>query len=243
MKYNIIITAGGTSEKIDNVRKITNSSSGKLGQIIAMKLIELHEDDIDTIYYVCSKNSYKPVHKKVKIVEITDTEHLKNSIVELLTKTKIDYFIHSMAVSDYKVQYVTTVEKMSDTIKHNLDKDINEIINNHENNLVENKISSNENNLIIKLTKTPKIISLIKNLSPKTYLVGFKLLDNVSKNVLLETAVKLKEKNKCDIVVANDLNTIRKGTHEAFIIKSKNDYITAMGKDDIAYKLIGEIMR
>ena len=26
-----IVTAGGTSEKIDNVRKITNSSSGRLG--------------------------------------------------------------------------------------------------------------------------------------------------------------------------------------------------------------------
>ena len=31
----IVITAGGTGEKIDNVRKITNSSSGKLGMTIA----------------------------------------------------------------------------------------------------------------------------------------------------------------------------------------------------------------
>ena len=30
----VIITAGGTSERIDNVRKITNSSSGKLGVAI-----------------------------------------------------------------------------------------------------------------------------------------------------------------------------------------------------------------
>ena len=31
----VVITAGGTSEKIDNVRKITNSSTGKLGLCIA----------------------------------------------------------------------------------------------------------------------------------------------------------------------------------------------------------------
>ena len=31
----IVITSGGTSERIDNVRKITNSSSGKLGMVIA----------------------------------------------------------------------------------------------------------------------------------------------------------------------------------------------------------------
>ena len=37
--YKVIITAGGTSEKIDNVRKITNSSSGKLGSVIASRLL------------------------------------------------------------------------------------------------------------------------------------------------------------------------------------------------------------
>ena len=58
---NIIITAGGTSEKIDNVRKITNSGSGKLGFIIANKLIDLYNEKINTIYYVCSKSSLIPL--------------------------------------------------------------------------------------------------------------------------------------------------------------------------------------
>ena len=35
----IVITAGGTSEKIDQVRKITNSSTGKLGMTIANHLL------------------------------------------------------------------------------------------------------------------------------------------------------------------------------------------------------------
>ena len=34
-KLKIVITAGGTSEAIDQVRKITNSASGKLGMTIA----------------------------------------------------------------------------------------------------------------------------------------------------------------------------------------------------------------
>ena len=51
----IIITSGGTSERIDNVRKITNSSSGKLGMTIANHLLEGNNDIM--IYYVCSKNS------------------------------------------------------------------------------------------------------------------------------------------------------------------------------------------
>ena len=63
----IVITSGGTSEKIDNVRKITNSSSGKLGMTIANYLLKTN-DDI-TIYYVCSKTSLRPLNERVDIIE------------------------------------------------------------------------------------------------------------------------------------------------------------------------------
>ena len=240
MKCNIIITAGGTSEKIDNVRKITNSSSGKLGQIIANKLIEKYEDKINKIYYLCSKNSYKPKNSKIEIVEIQSTLDLESAIKNLLINNKINYFIHSMAVSDYMVDYVTTAKDLAENINHNKDA-LNALLT--PNNVLNcNKISSNEENLIIKLKKTPKIISIIKNLSPKTYLVGFKLLDGVKEDFLIDTAIKLKEKNNCNLVVANDLQTIRQGLHKAFIIKSKDNYITAFGKEDIAKKLIEQML-
>ena len=106
----IIITSGGTSERIDNVRKITNSSSGKLGMTIANHLLEGNNDIM--IYYVCSKNSLRPTDKRVQVVEIDGTMDLKNTIEGLLTMEHIDYFIHSMAVSDYMADYVTTIERM-----------------------------------------------------------------------------------------------------------------------------------
>ena len=171
----IVITAGGTSEKIDNVRKITNSSSGKLGMTIANHLLE-EKDNL--IYYVCSKNSLRPRDERVKIIEIDGTIDLKNKIESLLLTEKIDDFVHSMAVSDYMTNYVTTIERVKESIKNtnNIDNAFSniEIING-------NKISSHEDNLVIVLKPTPKIISLIKDLSPSTYLVGFKLLDGVSK--------------------------------------------------------------
>jgi phosphopantothenate-cysteine ligase len=241
MRYKIIITAGGTSEKVDNVRKITNSSSGKLGCTITNKLIELHKEKIDKIYYICSKNSIKPNHEKIEIVEIIDTKELEMAVRNLLTNNKINYFIHSMAVSDYTVDYVTTAESLALNINNNPNTNVLNLICNNKDNLTDSKISSNQENLIIKLKKTPKIISLIKDISPNTYLVGFKLLDNVSEENLIDTAVKLKDKNNCNLVVANDLENIRKGNHKAFIIKTSDDYIIASGKEDIAEKLIGEM--
>lgn len=229
----IVITAGGTSEKIDNVRKITNSSSGKLGVTLANHL--LNENEELMIYYVCSKNSLRPTDERVKIIEIDGTIDLKKEIESLLLNEKIDYFIHSMAVSDYMTDYVTTIERIKKSVKNtnNVDEAFSniDIIN-------ESKISSYEDNLVIVLKPTPKIISIIKNLSPSTYLVGFKLLDGVSKEKLVEVAKKLRDKNKCDLVVANDLSTIRNGEHIAYIINKDNEIEESHGKDDIAKKLV-----
>lgn len=232
----IIITAGGTSEKIDNVRKITNSSSGKLGMTIANHLLKENDDLI--IYYVCSRNSLRPLDKRIKVIEIDDTISLKNKIENLLLNEKIDYFIHSMAVSDYMTDYVTTIERIKASIKNtsNLEEAFSniKIING-------NKISSYEDNLVIVLKQTPKIISIIKDLSPQTYLVGFKLLDGVSKEELISVAKKLRDKNNCDLVVANDLATIRNGEHIAYIIDKNNEIEESHGKDDIAKKLVRRI--
>ena len=148
-----------------------------------------------------------------------------------------------MAVSDYTVDYVTTAESLALSINNNSNKNVIDLICYHNDNLTDSKISSNKDNLIIKLKKTPKIISIIKDISPRIYLVGFKLLDNVSEENLINTAVKLKDKNKCDLVVANDLENIRNGNHKAFIIKTSNDYIIASGKEDIAKKLVGEMFK
>lgn len=229
----IVITAGGTSEKIDNVRKITNSSSGKLGMTIANHLLKENEDLM--IYYICSKNSLRPIDERVKIIEIDGTIDLKSKIEHLLLNEKIDYFIHSMAVSDYMTDYVTTIERIKQSVKNtnNIDEAFSniEIING-------TKISSYEDILVIVLKPTPKIISIIKDLSPSTYLVGFKLLDGVSKDELIEVAKKLRDKNRCDLVVANDLSTIRNGEHIAYIIDKNDEIEESRGKDDIAKKLV-----
>ena len=221
-----VITSGGISEKIDNVRKITNSSSGKLGMTIANHLLESKSDI--TIYYVCSKNALRPSNKRVKIIEVVGTLDLKDKVESLLRNEKIDYFIHTMAVADYMVDYVTTVDKMKKSFLNNSDMEV----------IKDTKLSSYENNLVLVLKPTPKIIGLIKEESPLTYLVGFKLLDGVSKKELIEVAKRLRDKNKCDLVVANDLEDIRNKEHKAYIIDKEDKVVEASDKEDIAKKLV-----
>ena len=233
----IVITSGGTSERIDNVRKITNSSSGKLGMTIANHLLE--KEDV-LIYYVCSKKALKPSDDRVTIIEIDDTIELKNTVQKLLTDEHIDFFIHAMAVSDYMTDYVTTIDKIKKSINNY--KDVDEAFENIET-LGGSKISSYEDNLVIVLKPTPKIISIIKDLSPTTFLVGFKLLDGVSKNELISVAKQLRDKNNCDLVVANDLSSIRNGNHTGFIIDKEDTVEEAHGKDDIAKHLVKKMFK
>ncbi len=220
----VVITAGGTSEKIDNVRKITNSSTGKLGLCIANEFLKTVEDV--EITYICSKETFCPNDDRVKIKRIIGVDDLEREVRNVLENNDIDVFIHSMAVSDYKVDYVSTLEKLK---------------NNEEFTMTDNKISSSLSDLVIVLKPTKKIISIIKDISPNTYLVGFKLLDNVTKDKLIEVATNLMIKNKCNLVVANDLENIRNGKHIGYIIDEENNVIVAEGKDDIAKKLVRRI--
>lgn len=220
----VVITAGGTSEKIDNVRKITNSSTGKLGLCIANEFLKTVEDV--EITYICSKETFCPNDDRVKIKRIIGVDDLEREVRNVLENNDIDVFIHSMAVSDYKVDYVSTLEKLK---------------NNEEFTMTDNKISSSLSDLVIVLKPTKKIIFIIKDISPNTYLVGFKLLDNVTNDKLIEVATNLMIKNKCNLVVANDLENIRNGRHIGYIIDEENNVINAEGKDDIAKKLVRRI--
>ena len=232
----IVITAGGTSEKIDNVRKITNSSTGKLGMKIAEEF--LRQDEKVLIYYICTKQALRPEDERVKIIEVDGTTQLKNKIEKILLNEKIDIFVNAMAVSDYMKNYVTTLEKLKNYLK--IDEKTGKIAQKLE--IIEdNKISSYEKDLVIVLKPTPKIISMIKTLSPATFLVGFKLLDDVTDEKLLDAAKALRDKNGCDLVVANDLKKIKSGNHSAFIIDKNDNVKKCQGKDDIAKNLVKEI--
>ena len=58
MLKNILITSGGTSEPIDRIRSITNTSTGTLGSLIAKAFSAA--DSTENIYYIHGKNAILP---------------------------------------------------------------------------------------------------------------------------------------------------------------------------------------
>lgn len=249
----VLITAGGTTEKIDDVRAISNNSTGRLGTAIAEAFLNCNSVSIEKIYYVCGQNAVVPSSDKVTIIKIDSVARLAYTLQGILEKHKVDIVIHSMAVSDYGVECVTTKDSISRSIESYIlsnsekiaalnPKDIatnitdyvfsNSAINN------ENKLSSDIKDLVISLKKTPKIIGMIKNLQPETTLVGFKLLSNVAEEELIDVGFSLLERNNCEMVLANDMSQITNDSHTGHLVFRDKSYLTYQTKAQIANAIV-----
>ena len=219
---NILITSGGTSEKIDRVRSITNHSTGQLGKIIA----ETFLDKGDQVTLVTTPKAVRPAaHPNLTIVLIENVSELLETL-EPLVHTH-DVLIHAMAVSDYTPVYMTGLEAVAAST------DMTEFLNKTNS---ESKISSQDDVQVLFLKKTPKIISLVKKWNPDIRLIGFKLLGDVSNEELLETARASLIKNQAEIIVANDLTEISNQEHKAYLV-GKDNVTQAQSKEEIAQLL------
>ena len=219
---NTLITSGGTSEKIDRVRSITNHSTGRLGKIIAKTFL----DKGDQVTLVTTPKAVRPeAHPNLTIVQIENVAELLESL-EPLVHTH-DALIHAMAVSDYTPVYMTGLEAVAAS------PDMTEFLNKTNS---ESKISSQDDVQVLFLKKTPKIISLVKKWNPAIRLIGFKLLVDVSDEELIKTARDSLIKNQAEIIVANDLTDISNHVHKAYLVR--NDTVTrAQSKEEIAQLL------
>jgi phosphopantothenate---cysteine ligase (CTP) len=248
----VLITAGGTTEPIDSVRSITNTSTGKLGSLIADAYSEI--DEITTIFYVCGKNSIIPHTKKAEIIIVDTVASLELAVQNIIESNSVDFIIHSMAVSDYRVKTVTSVPMVSNALNNKLDifhekaiiqedfvaallQDSETIINS------DGKIRSNIKDLILCMEQTPKVISLFQKIAPRAILVGFKLLDQVGVDELIKTAFRVLQDNYCSFVLANDLQDITRDQHIGYLIDNHRNYQKYVTKEEIADAIVRDTLK
>ncbi|HFI0354482.1 TPA: phosphopantothenate--cysteine ligase [Streptococcus suis] len=219
----LLITSGGTSEAIDQVRAITNHASGNLGKIIAEQALRIGHE----VTLVTTKQAVKPEpQKNLTIIEITNVESLQSTL-EPLVKTH-HVLIHSMAVSDYTPVYMTGLDEVQAT------EDITSLLDKKN---AESKISSKNDYQVLFLKKTPKVISYVKQWNPTIQLIGFKLLVDVSKEELFAVARQSIERNGADYILANDLTDIKGNQHIAYLV-DKTSEVQAQTKEEIAQLIL-----
>ena len=150
--------------------------------------------------------------KGAKIINVVSSKEM-HSVVKLELKKKFDIVIMAAAVADY----VPTIQS-------------------------KNKIKSSKSSMNISLKKAPKIIDQIKKYQKNVLLVGFKAETNFTKAQLIKSAQKKLKESAADIIVANDIGSIRykknPKNNQVIIVDSKKNIVSGwMSKEKIA-KLI-----
>lgn len=183
----ILITGGGTVEKIDEMRVITNQSSGRTSILLAEKLAVNHD-----VTLLLSQNIHYPIQDE-RVIYFDSVDSLLRQIQEL-SSSDFDIIIHAAAVGDYTVASIEA-QGLSST----------------------DKIPSGLSNLTIKLKPTKKIINEIKRLYPQTFLVGFKLTADLENVEIEKAVMQLIQNSSSDLVVHNKIHERKKGLDHFYV--------------------------
>jgi len=257
----ILISAGGTREYIDDVRVLTNISSGALGSIIAETFCdENYTEEILTkdkvwvkgqhgselemlkdfpepeykVYYLHSKTAIKPRGKAIKM-----EWHMQYPLMCSTNSATIER-IEANSVNDVYAKMEELVPQM-DIVIHCMA--VSDFTFNRDNPV---KLKSNDAEGFIdymreNIVKAPKIITKIKEWNPDVFLVGFKFEVGLSEKELISLACDSKIAYDGDLVVAHDkAMMVAAQEHVAYICKDKDNYYQVNGKPDIARAILRE---
>jgi phosphopantothenoylcysteine synthetase/decarboxylase len=236
---NVVVTGGATIAPIDDVRLLTNVSSGRFAAAITeaclqhgarvwhiharqaeLPLVRLARFDLDTRHpereldrLVHLRNRWLACRDRLALIPLKagNVIDYSSTLKRLLQSNPIDVVILPMAVSDYEPDPET------------------------------GKIRSDQETLMVNCRRTPKVIRLVRDWAPSVYLVGFKLLSHVSEETLIRTAASACMTNRADLTVANDLETLRAGRHTVHLVRPGHDTETLSPGADLADRLVARI--
>ena len=191
-QLNVVVTSGNTREYIDDVRVLTNISSGKLGANIAAEFIN-HGHNVT---YVAPPNAIMPstiFTGEYSFCGTKDTQSVYDAMERLVPKA--DVVLMCMAVSDFTFDLDGAVKLSSGDPEA----------------FIEHMRKT--------IKKTPKIISKFREWNPDAILVGFKFTVGKDYKELSEIAHNLLNTNKLNMVFANDKAQMKKaGEHVGMLI-------------------------
>jgi phosphopantothenoylcysteine decarboxylase/phosphopantothenate--cysteine ligase len=182
----ILVTSGGTQEPIDEVRALTNHSTGRTGAVIADTLAAAGFD----VTYLHSATAQKP---RTEMSEDTFTSFasLNDRLQSHLGSGQFSAVIHAAAVSDFSVASIEENGRSQSPLS-------------------QGKISS-EAELTLKLKRNPKLISLLREYArdPHLKVIGFKMTATSSEEDRLQAVKKIFASAQSDLIVHNDTHEMK----------------------------------
>jgi len=166
----VVITSGPSYEPIDKVRRLTNSSTGELGTLMAEAFAEAGHS------VVCLRgvaSTFAEPLWPVQVVPFTTNEDLAEKLTLLPAREETTLVLHAAALCDFRVARI--VDETGTQPKGS-------------------KIASRTGPLTVTLEATPKLIASMRRMFPASILVGWKFeLDGSMDDVLAKGRKQMEE--------------------------------------------------
>jgi phosphopantothenoylcysteine decarboxylase/phosphopantothenate--cysteine ligase len=202
----VLITSGGTQEPLDRVRVISNISTGSTGAEIADRL----ESFGLSVVLLHAEDAELPQSDCEKI-SFRSSADLTARLAERLGQGDIFAVLHLAAISDFVLE-----SWEQNGASHPAGS--------------RGKISS-ASDLSLKLKRNPKILPLIREMSPRPlHLTAFKMTAGADAELARQAVNRVFEQGRPDWVVHNDLDWIdaKKNAHRMRLYRSRGEDALAL---------------
>ncbi len=175
----IVITCGPSYEPVDEVRRLTNFSTGELGVLLANRLTA---DGHEVFCLKGEAATYAGVCDARHQLVFSTNDDLVQKLETIAAQGDIGAVLHCAALCDFKVKHVQTAAGET---------------------LTDRKVSSRAGDLTILLEPATKVIGKLRGLFPKAQIIGWKYeLDGTREDALIKGCTQIRE-NSTDLCVVN----------------------------------------
>jgi len=180
---NCIVTAGPTFEPLDDVRRLTNFSTGRLGTELA-NFLTAHGHHVTLL--IGESATYAGERRAQAVKAFSTTADLRAKL-KAFSRKKVAVIFHAAAVSDFAFGQIFMEQSPGDFTALPPAR----------------KISTRAGQLLVELVPTPKIIADLRGWFPWTKIVGWKFEADGKRADALRAAKKQMADCATDFCVAN----------------------------------------
>ncbi len=179
---NCLVTAGPTYETMDNVRRLTNFSTGRLGSEL-VNFLANHGHDVTLL--IGQQATWRGERQAGRVETFTTTADLQARLMHW-SGGQVDAVFHAAAVSDFTFGKIWLRSPRGELSE-----------------IQSGKISTRAGTLLAELVPTPKIIAGLRALFPQAKLVGWKYEVDGDRASVLRAAENQLRGCRTDVCVAN----------------------------------------
>jgi phosphopantothenoylcysteine decarboxylase/phosphopantothenate--cysteine ligase len=180
---NCIVTAGPTFEPLDDVRRLTNFSTGRLGTELANYLTARGHK----VTLLIGESATYASARKAKSVQVFSTTADLCAKLKSFSGKRVHAIFHAAAVSDFGFGKIFAQNEKGEFIQLKASK----------------KISTRAGDMLVELVPTPKIIAELRRWFPQTCIVGWKFEANGKRTNAIGAAQRQMVDCATDACVAN----------------------------------------